>query len=126
MSDPHGFLAEHFPRLYLWFTDMQASWNYMMIGMVATRDQFTFGDMTKIVAAVAVSAFASSYITTERTAIKLEQYAASQAEFRGEVRQYMREADVKSEVLRDRMTRVEAAIYPNGMGGSGNASKVPK
>ena len=120
MSDPQGFLAENFPRIYLWLMDAKDSLHFLAIGMTATRDQFTMGDMTKIIASVAISAFASAYVTTERTAVKLEQYAAMQAEFRGEVRQYMREHEVKSEALRDRMTRVESIVYPSGMSGNGN------
>jgi hypothetical protein len=116
MSDPHGFLAEHFPRLYLWLTDAQMSAQYLVIGAAASREQFTLGDLTKIVAAVAISAFASSYVTTERTAIKLEQYAAMQMEFRNEVRAYMREHEAKSESLRDRVVHMEATIAPQNGG----------
>jgi hypothetical protein len=108
MSDPSGFLAENFPRLYLWLTDARDSAQYLVIAGMTAREQFTLSDMIRIVAAVAVSAFASSYITTERTAVKLEQYAALMAEFRLEVRQYMREHEAKSEALRDRVVHMEA------------------
>jgi 2-succinyl-5-enolpyruvyl-6-hydroxy-3-cyclohexene-1-carboxylate synthase len=121
MSDPQSFIAEHFPRLYLWLTDLRDSAHFLMIGMASVRESFDVSDMTKIVMSVAVSAFASSYVTTERTAVKLEQYAAMQSEFRNEVRQYMREHEVKNETLRDRVTRIESANQTvanmNGMNG---------
>ena len=125
MSDPQGFLAEHFPRIYLWLSDLQTSWNYAMVGMVATRDAVNPSDWLKIVVGVVASAWLSAYATGERTAVEVKQYAAAQAEFRQEVRLYMREQSAEVATLRDRVTRNEVSINgQQGMGGM--ASKVPK
>lgn len=127
MSDPQGFIAEHFPNLYNWYQGLQAHWQFAVAGMVSARDQVQPSDWLKIVVGVVASSFISSYATGERTATKVEQYAAANAEFRQEMRQFMREnaADVSS--LRDRVTRVETITYSNGHAyQQGLSAKVPK
>lgn len=114
MSDPHGFVAEHFPRIYLWLTNMQTEAHFLALGMVASRDTVNPADWLKIIIGVIASAWVSAYATGERTAAELKQYAIAQAEFRNEVKEYMRSQEVKVEVMRDRLTRIEVISYPNG------------
>ena len=115
MSDPQGFLAEHFPRIYLWLTDMQADAHFLALGMVASRDTVNPADWIKIIIGVVASAWISAYATGERTAVEVKQYAAAQAEFRQEVRQYMREQSAELAALRDRATRTETQMQANSM-----------
>jgi hypothetical protein len=129
MSDPHGFVAEHFPRLYLWLMDLRTEAHFMALGMVASRDTVNPADWLKIIVGVIASAWVSAYATGERTAAELKQYAIAQAEFRQEVKEYMRNQEVKVEVMRDRLTRIEVTAYPNGHAsqqGMSMAGKVPK
>jgi len=122
MSDPHGFLAEHFPRIYLWLIDMQADAHFLALGMVSSRDAVNPADWLKIIIGVVASAWISAYATGERTAVEVKQYAAAQAEFRQEVRQYMREQAAELAALRDRATRTETQMQANSMSSERGAS----
>lgn len=58
----------------------------------------------------AVSAFGGAYINSERTAVELKQYAATQVEFRKEVRDFLRENAVETRSFNDRLTRQEIVL----------------
>lgn len=58
----------------------------------------------------ALSAFAASYILSDRTATKLEAAQKEQQEFRIEVREYMRGRNTEILALHDRMARLETSI----------------
>lgn len=116
MSDPQGLIAEHFPRIYLWLMDAKDSIQFIAFGMTASREAVNPSDWLKIVVGVVASAWLSAYATGERTAAEVKQYAREQSEFRQEVRTFMRDQENKSEVVRERLTRVEVQ---HGMSGNG-------
>ena len=120
MSDPHGFVAEHFPNFYLWVQSLKTEAHFLALGMVASRDTVNPGDWLKIIGGIVLSSFATGYVTAERTAVEVKQYAAAQTEFRQEMRQFMREQASDTAALRDRMMRVETIMHPNGHQANGN------
>lgn len=65
-----------------------------------------------------LAAFGSSYVAAGRTSTKLEQYAREQAEFRQEMRSYMRDRNAEMLALYERQARTEAKVEAqHGMAG---------
>jgi hypothetical protein len=76
-----------------------------------------------------VSAIGTSFMVTDRTATKLEIAQRADAEFRQEVKEYMRHRGDEMTRLHDRLARIETVLNPrvvegmgamSGMGGMGN------
>ena len=109
-GDPQGFLAENFPRIAACLADIRMEAHYLLIGATVARDSIAPSDILKTFIAIGLSAFGSAYLTTERTSVKVDQYAQAQSEFRQEMRQFMREQAVEIAGLRDRMARTETVI----------------
>lgn len=74
---------------------------------------------TSVVVGV-LSAMAATYVQSDRTANDLKREAAASAEFRQEVRDYMRNQGDKLAAVADKTTRLEVQVAAmNGMGGMG-------
>ena len=84
-------------------------------------------DMKMIISSIIVgvlAAFGSSYVAADRTSTKLEQYAREQAEFRQEMRSYMRDRNAEVLAIYERQARVEAKIdAQQGMSGMNNGKR---
>lgn len=121
-------MMEHMP----WLTKLNNSareWVYqlVMFGMTAPQVLNTQTIGTAVVVGI-LSAFGGAYLTAERTAVELKQYAREQGEFRAEMRTYMRDQAAELRVIYDRQARTEASISAihgqNGMPGqNGNGRK---
>lgn len=122
------YVTEHMP----WLTKLNNSvresiYQFVMFGMTAPQILNTQTVTTAVVVGV-LSAFGGSYLTAERTAVELKQYAREQGEFRTEMRTYMRDQAAELRVIYDRQARTEASIAAihgqNGMPGqNGNGRK---
>ena len=84
-------------------------------------------DMKMIISSIVVgvlAAFGSSYVAADRTSTKLEQYAREQAEFRQEMRSYMRDRNAEVLAIYERQARVEAKIEAQqGLSGMNNGKR---
>ncbi len=90
---------------------LKESMNHMgLLGMVA---QSNFIEPKVIITSLTIgvlSAFAASYTIADRTATKLELAQREQAEFRAEMREYMRTRNSEILSLYERMARMETTI----------------
>lgn len=103
-------LSEHMP----WLAKANANareWIYqlVMVGMTAPQVLNTQSIATALVVGV-LSAFGGAYLTAERTAVELKQYAREQSEFRIEMRTYMRDREADLRVIYDRQAKTEATL----------------
>lgn len=103
-------MMEHMP----WLTKLNNSareWVYqlVMFGMTAPQVLNTQTIGTAVLVGI-LSAFGGAYLTAERTAVELKQYAREQGEFRTEMRTYMRDQAAELRVIYDRQARTEASI----------------
>ncbi len=83
------------------------------ISLLGVMDSNNFIDTKVIITSLTVgvlSAFAASYTIADRTATKLELAQKEQAEFRAELREYMRSRNTEILSLYERMARMETAI----------------
>ena len=84
-------------------------------------------DMKMIISSIVVgvlAAFGSSYVAADRTSTKLEQYAREQAEFRQEMRSYMRDRNAEVLSIYERQARIEATLNAqNGVSGMNNGKR---
>lgn len=119
-------LSEHLP----WLAKANANareWIYqlVMVGMTAPQVLNTQSIATALVVGV-LSAFGGAYLTAERTAVELKQYAREQSEFRIEMRTYMRDREADLRGIYDRQAKTEAtlaSIQANGMPGQNGGRK---
>ena len=119
-------LSEHLP----WLAKANANareWIYqlVMVGMTAPQVLNTQSIATALVVGV-LSAFGGAYLTAERTAVELKQYAREQSEFRIEMRTYMRDREADLRGIYDRQAKTEAtlaSIQANGMPGQSGGRK---
>ena len=119
-------LSEHLP----WLAKANASareWIYqlVMVGMTAPQVLNTQSIATALVVG-GLSAFGGAYLTAERTAVELKQYAREQSEFRIEMRTYMRDREADLRGIYDRQAKTEAtlaSIQANGMPGQNGGRK---
>jgi len=119
-------LSEHLP----WLAKANANareWIYqlVMVGMTAPQVLNTQSIATALVVGV-LSAFGGAYLTAERTAVELKQYAREQSEFRIEMRTYMRDREADLRGIYDRQAKTEAtlaSIQTNGMSGQNGGRK---
>ena len=99
----------------------EAIYSFAMFGMT----QQVQIDMKMVISSIIVgvlAAFGSSYVAADRTSTKLEQYAREQAEFRQEMRSYMRDRNAEVLAIHERQARVEAKVDAQ----HGIAGRVPK
>ena len=108
-GDPQGFIAEHFPRIAAYLNDIRLEAHYLLVGATVARDAIAPSEILKMFFAIALSAFGSAYVTSERNAVEIKQYAQAQIEFRQEMREFMRAQTTEVAGLRDRMARAETA-----------------
>lgn len=103
-------MMEHMPWLAkLNYNIRESIYQFVMFGMTAPQVLNTQSIATALVVGV-LSAFGGAYLTAERTAVELKQYAREQGEFRTEMRTYMRDQAAELRVIYDRQARTEASI----------------
>lgn len=123
-------MIEHLSEHLHWLAKANANareWIYqlVMVGMTAPQVLNTQSIATALVVGV-LSAFGGAYLTAERTAVELKQYAREQSEFRIEMRTYMRDREADLRGIYDRQAKTEAtlaSIQANGMPGQNGGRK---
>lgn len=95
--------------------------SFVFYGVTQQMSINTSAVATSVVVGV-LSAMAATYVQSDRTANDLKREAAASAEFRQEVRDYMRNQGDKLAAVADKTTRLEVQVAAmNGMGGMGGA-----
>lgn len=124
MSDPHGFIAEHFPNFYLWLQSLKTEAHFLALGMVASRDTINPSEWLKIICGVIFSAFLSSYVTAGQTIAKFEQKLEEQERRWRLVEDFMKQQREETVLIREKLARNDGiAAGMQGMSGMNNGKR---